>query len=163
MFTNRCSAPFLISRSPRPVYRLSRSVITSASVAPSAETVFSPFVTGRRMVGTDTETLIKISSLCDAMTVTALVDYLIGHSSLRVQCRSALGARRRSPVHCNVGTGRNDFHRPLGHHAVDEPVGPKLRGVRRPGGHQHVVCLRFTGIGDVGPAGVGLGPGVGVI
>src|SRR6478752_2760078 len=67
MFTNRCSEPFLISRSPSPLYLLSRSEITSARVAPSAETVFSPLVTGRRIVGTDTETLIgKLLVHCPA-------------------------------------------------------------------------------------------------
>src|SRR6478735_7947303 len=157
MFTNRCSAPFLISRSPRPVYRLSRSVITSASVAPSAKTVFSPFVTGRRMVGTDTETLIK-SPRCAALCFsqrTLLPDRLIAF-----HCPTS-AFDPRSAVFCNVMPCRNDFDRLFGDHTVHDPVGPKLLGVRLPGGHQHVVCLRFAGIGDVGAAGVGLGSGVG--
>src|SRR6478672_4905020 len=124
MFTNRCSAPFLISRSPRPVYRLSKSVITSASVAPSAETVFSPFVTGRRMVGTDTETLIKISLLCGAVIVTTLV--IAWSMVLRGGATSAFDVHR--PVVCNVMSCRNDFHRLLGDHPVNNPVGPKFLG-----------------------------------
>src|SRR5664279_4857356 len=144
MFTKRCSAPFLISRSPNPVYLLSRSVITSASVAPSADTDFSPFVTGRRIVGTDTETLIKVLLVADAVTLTALV---------RIKCD------RPSLAGCNVRCGlddfpqislrwfrsddlpqndfpQNDFHCLLAHLTLDDPVGAKFVRVGFAGGHQ---------------------------
>ena len=160
MFTNRCSAPFLISRSPRPEYRLSRSVITSASVEPSAVTVFSPLVTGRRMVGTDTETLI-VDLLVAVWLVTGWRSRVVV-----AQCRGGPGrnvrrpldrlSRRRRPV-WTISTGSSVDH------PVDDPVRAELVGVRLPGGHQHVVRLRLAGVGDVGPARVRLGRGVRVV
>src|SRR6476620_2642664 len=157
MFTNRCSEPFLISRSPSPLYLLSRSEITSARVAPSAETVFSPLVTGRRIVGTDTETLIccsLVASCCCAGASGAgdRLQAVVGGSVTIVTDASTLS--------CNVGSARNDFHRLLGHRAVHDPVRPDLLGIRLPGRDQQIVRLRFAGVGDVGAARVGLGRGV---
>src|SRR6476620_7274598 len=162
MLTKRCSTPFLISLSPIPEYRLSRSVMTSESVAPSADTVFSPFVTGRRIVGTDTETLIKISSgllLCLSQHLSARL-WLIRtiRRTWRRPERIPWGATSRA-----AGLISDDLDGFFRHHAVPDPVRAELMGLRFTGGNQDVVRLWFAGIGDVRAARVGLGPGVRVV
>src|SRR6478609_8055772 len=92
--------------------------VTSASVAPSAKTVFSPFVTGRRMVGTDTETLIK-SPRCAALCFSQRT--LLPDRWIAFHCPTS-AFDPRSAVFCNVMPCRNDFDRLFGDHTVHDSV-----------------------------------------
>src|SRR3954452_20795099 len=60
MLTKRCRLPSLTSRAASPLWRDSRSSITSATVLPFASTAFSPPVWVRRMVGMDTVTAMRM-------------------------------------------------------------------------------------------------------
>src|SRR6478609_6215902 len=132
MLTKRCSLPSLTRRAAMPGCRASRSSITSATVAPFASTDFSPPVWVRRMVGTE--------------TVTAMLGLQVwwdraGRASGVVGHVVRAGVREHVALDGITLDDRDVF---LGDHAVHDPVGPQLLGLR-PRGDDHVVDARVAG------------------
>ena len=102
--------------------RLSRSVITSASVAPSPSTVFSPPVWVRRMVGTERHGhggLLRRGRSGRAGRQAVVGDIVVRRRCAATSCGCSIGISSSDRL-VTISTGF------LGHHAVHDPVRAEL-------------------------------------